>query len=188
MKIVIAGIVGGVILFVCGALFHIVTPLGHAGVAAVPQDRELPLIEAMKSMLTERKVYMFPGFDMDDSGAMEKEPFRSRHDAGPTGIIVFSPGPGVWTRSRLMLFEFGFNVLEGLIAAFVVAQMAASATWGRRALVVALIGLSGTIASEGSLWNWYLFPTEYFGAYLVMNTVGALIAGFAIAKIVPPRA
>jgi hypothetical protein len=77
------------------------------------------------------------------------------------------------------------NLLESMIVAFVIARVTAG--YLTRVFLCALIGLSATLTVDGSYWNWYHFPTDYFVAQIAHNTIGALLAGLAIAKIAVRR-
>ena len=60
MRILIVGIVGGLLIFICGAIAHMVTGLGMAGMAVLAPEREAVVVEALKAAMNERKVYFFP--------------------------------------------------------------------------------------------------------------------------------
>src|SRR5690349_1388421 len=94
MRILLAGLVGGLVIFLCGALSHMATPFGEMGVSTMSPEREPAVLEAMKAAMTERKVYFFPGVDMKDKEAMKSDAYKAKLAAGPTGIIAFSPGAG----------------------------------------------------------------------------------------------
>ena len=51
-------------LFVWGAISPMALPLGQAGLRSVPPNREETLLAAMRSAMSERAIYFFPGMDM----------------------------------------------------------------------------------------------------------------------------
>ena len=53
--------------------------------------------------------------------------------------------------------------------------------------VVTLISVSAGIATNVSYWNWYGYPLDYTVVQVLMEIVGGLVAGLAIAAIVRPR-
>ncbi len=59
------------------------------------------------------------------------------------------------------------------------------APFGRRVLVVGLLGLLAWLSISASHWIWYGFPTAFVGAELIDQVVGWLVTGLVIAKIVP---
>jgi len=46
MRVVIAGILGGIAMFIWSTIAHVVTPLGQAGISQIPN--EAPVIAAMR--------------------------------------------------------------------------------------------------------------------------------------------
>ena len=184
MRILIAGIVGGLIIFICGAIAHEATGLGTAGLAVMAPEREAAVVDAMKAAMGERKIYFFPGVDLEDPQARKSDAFKAKVAQGPTGIVAYNPGAGCVIGPKMLGTEFAFNVLEGLIAAFIVAHLAANVGYGKRVAIVALIGLAESVSIDGSYWNWYQFPDAYFAAQLAMSVFGSLMAGLAIAKLV----
>lgn len=188
MKVWLGGILGGLVLFAWGAVSHMLTPLGEAGIRTLPADREMQVIEAMRGAMHERAIYFFPGFDMKTASAQEQAAWQEKVEAGPTGIVVFNPGAGATLSARLLGTELFFNILEGLIAATIAANFSRSTGYFKRVLLIAAISLAAVLSVDGSYWNWYMFPTSHFMAQLVGSALGGLFAGLVIAKVVPASA
>jgi len=55
MRIILAGIAGGVVLFIWGAFSHMVLPFGEIGIKSMPN--EAPVMAAMRSNITEPGLY-----------------------------------------------------------------------------------------------------------------------------------
>jgi hypothetical protein len=162
------------------------TPLGHIGFAAMPEAKEPAVVAAMKDAMRERKIYFVPGADMSqDYTAEEFEQRAKLIEAGPSGFLVWEPGAGATLGPKTLGTELMLNLLESMIVAFVIARVTAG--YLTRVFLCALIGLSATLTVDGSYWNWYHFPTDYFVAQIAHNTIGALLAGLAIAKIAVRR-
>lgn len=104
--------------------------------------------------------------------------------AGPVGLLAYTAGPGEAMSPRQPLSELGTNILAAAVAAFIVSLIVGPLA--RRAGVVALLALFATLSVTASYSIWYGFPGAFIGAGLVTEFVGWLLAGFAIAKIVPP--
>jgi hypothetical protein len=187
MKVLMAGLVGGIVLFAWSAVCHLATPLGEAGISTIKPDREANLIDAMKGSMSERRLYRVPGFDTKDPTGQESEPYKTRNATGPTALIVYNPGPGLTSLAAPMVIELAFNVIECLIAGYIVSCLAPGTWFLKRVLVVTLIGFSASMTVDASYWNWDRFPTEFFGAQVIMNAAGGFFAGLVIAKIVKPR-
>ena len=60
-RILLAGIVGGLALFIWGALSHMVLGLGDAGMQYLPQQQ--PVMQALQASVPQSGFYMFPQGD-----------------------------------------------------------------------------------------------------------------------------
>jgi hypothetical protein len=49
-----------------------------------------------------------------------------------------------------------------------------------------MMGLFGWLALSVSQWTWYHYPFSFIALDLIDQTVGWLLAGFVIAKLVKP--
>jgi hypothetical protein len=171
-RIAIAAIVGGIVFFVWSAVSHMLLPIGEMGFSTLPN--EAAVLESLKTSIPESGLYIFPT-PTDPSAA---------NPAGPAGIMVFHPSGGMDMSPGRLGNELFSNVLAAAIAAFVASLMAAS--YGRRVLAIALLGLFGWLSLIVSYWIWYGFPTAYILGEGINEVVGWFLAGLVIAKIVPP--
>ena len=64
-RVVIAGILGGVAMFVWLFVAHEFLPLGEMGVGEIPN--EAAVLAAMRSALPQGGLYLFPGFGLGPS-------------------------------------------------------------------------------------------------------------------------
>src|SRR5258708_6217773 len=124
-KILLAGLAGGVAMFVWGFVTHMVLPLGDAGIKALPyEDKVLPAISAS---VKERGLYLFP-WPESPSGTpvpMNAETRKAAADlykTSPHGMLLFSPPPGEMLTGGQLLTEFATNCVSALIAAVLVHQ------------------------------------------------------------------
>jgi uncharacterized membrane protein len=83
------------------------------------------------------------------------------------------------TFARWLATELVANILAALMAAIVILHVPAAVGFGKRARLVALLGLLETFDIDVSQWNWYAFPTAYMLAQAVDHTVGWFLAGLA---------
>lgn len=187
-KILIGGLVGGLIVFVWGAISHMVLPLGEAGIDMMPNEDAV--LETMKTSLPGAGLYIFPGLDMKSHPSeAEQKAWEERYRTGPAGILVYRPVGGEAIAAAQLIKELLSNIAGALVAAFLLAKIAGG--YGPRVAAVALLGLFAWLSIGVSYWNWYGFPSTYTLAEGVEQTVGWSLAGLAIAKIVkpaPPRA
>ncbi len=183
-KILIGGVAAGILVFIWGAVSHMALPLGEMGLKQLPAEDAV--LNPMKKSITEPGLYWFPAVDTDKSGDVspqEQEAWTAKHEAGPTGLLLYQP-KGRVGMVRQLIVEFTTNVLGGLIAALLVSLTAAG--FVARVLCVMLMGLFAWLAIDVSYWNWYQFPLDFTGAALAEQVVGWLLAGLAIAAIVKP--
>ena len=180
-RIAIAAAVGGLAMFVWGAISHMLTPLGGAGLSSMPAAAEPVVTGALSANLSDDAMYMFPGGYEQAKTEAERDEWMRRYAAGPTGLLIYHPRGGRTMNAQLMGTELLTNILAVAVAAWAAAH---ARTYGRRLLLVTAFGLAAWLAIEASYWNWYGFPTNYALAQLVDQVGGFFVAGLAVAKIV----
>jgi hypothetical protein len=182
-KIAIAAVAGGVVMFLWGAVSHMLTPLGEAGIRSLPNEE--PVLAALRTNVAEPGLYFYPGMDerarSTDEGRREWE---QRYTAGPSGLMVHHPQGGQTIGPTLL----GTELLADIFAVALAAWTASHArTFGRRLAIVTAFGVAAWFSIEVSYWNWYGFPSAYVLAQLVDQVLGFALAGLVVAKIVRPQ-
>lgn len=177
-RILIAGLLGAIAMFVWTSLAHVALPLGQIGFSHMPD--EAAVLSAMHASNGDKDgLYFFPWVDPKDPQMMQKEAAAVK--ANPSGLLIYhQPGHGVIDMTAPLIEEFVKEFVQALIAAFLVSIIAVATFFGRVA-VVTLIGISGTLMTNASYWIWYAFPLDYTLAAVVTDIVGAFTAGLAIA-------
>ena len=79
-----------------------------------------------------------------------------------------------------MITELITEILEALLAAILLSRTRIAAYWGRVGFVT-IIGVVASMATNLSYWNWYGFPIEYTGVYMMIEIVGFLCIGLVAA-------
>lgn len=186
MRVLIAGIVGGIVLFLWGAVSHMALPLGEMGIDEMPNEAEV--VDAMKQSITRHGLYAFPGMGGAEAELSDEQvqSWEEKYNEGPIGLLIYSPRGRPLMSPTQLATEFAFNALAVLLAAFIIARMTAG--YVVRVLCFMLIGVIGWMSISTSYWNWYLFPTEYTIGELIMETLGWLLVGLVCAGIVKPGA
>ena len=182
-KIAFAAIAGGLVVFIWGAVAHMMLPLGMMGLSVLPNEAQV--LEGLKGSVTEDGLYFFPGMDM--SGEVtdaEEEAWAARIRSGPRGLLLYHPGGAEPMSPRQLVSELVSNALAAAVAAFLVSLIAGA--YGRRVLAVMLFGLFGWLSLLLSFWIWYEYPTAFILVEGFTEVVGWLLAGLVIAKLVPP--
>jgi hypothetical protein len=111
----------------------------------------------------------------------EQKAWAARYTAGPTGLMNYSPGGEGPMTGRQLSSELLSDVLAGCVAAFAVSLTVAP--FGRRVLLVALLGLFAWLSISVSYWIWYRFPAAFIVAEGFDQVVGWLLAGVALAAM-----
>jgi hypothetical protein len=185
MKVLIAGILGGIVVFIWGAITHMVLPLGEMGIQSLPHEDEI--VGELKEGISESGLYFFPGMDKSrDLSPEEQKAWEAKYMAGPTGLLVYHPIGSKPLGAKQLLGELGADIAAALLAAYILSFIVASFT--QRVLLVGLLGLIAWLCVSVSYWNWYGFPAPYILAEGIDQFVGWLLAGMPMAAIVKPGA
>ncbi|HUJ04012.1 MAG TPA: hypothetical protein VLW75_10265 [Rhizomicrobium sp.] len=183
MRILIAGILGAIAMFVWTSIAHVATPLGHIGFSQIPN--EVPVVEAMERAIGDHDgLYFFPWVDPSDSRAMQNYAEKTKNSA--SGFIIYHAPGASNDMMKPMIYEFAKELIEALIAAFLVG-VAGSAGYAGRVGFVTLVGVTAAISTNASYWIWYKFPCDYTLAYMAITLIGYFVAALVIAAIVRTR-
>jgi hypothetical protein len=184
MRILLAGIAGGIVMFVWTSIAHVALPLGQIGLSQIPN--ETPVLAAMQDSIGDRKgLFFFPWTDMKAKNAQAEE--EAKLKTHPSGILIYRPPGAPGMQASTLVTEFVKEAVVSLIAAFLLAQTTIAGYAARVGFVV-LVGLAATITTNVSYWNWYGFPLDYTFAQIVVDLVAYLAAGLAIAAILKRKA
>ena len=95
MKILLAGILGGIVMFVWTSIAHMALPLGEAGINEIPN--EPAVLSAMQSRIGDKTgLYIFPGLGVGKNATREEKSeamkqMQQRIAANPWGILMSRP-------------------------------------------------------------------------------------------------
>lgn len=180
MRILIAGILGGLVMFLWGAVAHMALPIGEAGFKDPVQ--QAAVLGALAQSTQGEGVYMYPGMSMEqwrDKDAAKA--FREQAKGKPYALVIYQPGgsPAVQSMTPNLVKQFVTDTLAALVAAWILALGAWSL--GRRVLIAGALGLFSWLTLSLPYWNWYLFPMNFTLAALIEQVVGWVLAGAAMA-------
>jgi len=166
MRILIAGIVGGVAMYIWSSLAHVALPLGHMGISAIPN--EAAASAALSTALGDKDgLYIFPA--------------SMTAKSGPSGLLAYHHTLSAIDAPTLCK-EAIVELAEGVLSAVLLAMGAVAGYW-RQVGFVSLVGVVAAISTNPSYWIWYKFPPDYTLAYMVIQFVGYVVAGLAIGAI-----
>ncbi len=187
-RILIAGVAGGIVLYVWGIVSWMFMPWHEMG----QLPAETTIAQTMRVADVPTGVYQLPGQDHEAMQKMSPEErkkaeadWKTAHEQGPLAFIVYdADGASV---VPVMSFVRGL-VLDILLAAVAAAllSMAAPALGGlpSRILFLVLIGVYTSIATHLMNWNWMGYPLGFSLEMAGDTVIGALLLGVVLAIVV----
>jgi hypothetical protein len=185
MKILLAGILGGIAMFIWTSIAHLALPLGEAGIAEIPN--ESGVLSAMQSNIGDQTgLFIFPGLGVGKNATRQEKNEAMKQTAakaasGPSGVLMYHP-TRAFNFGKLMGIEFGTELLEAILVVFLLAQTRIGSFAGRVGFVL-VAGILAAIATNVSFWNWYGFPDVYIASYILIQIVGFLCVGIVAALV-----
>jgi hypothetical protein len=184
MKILLAGIFGGIVMFIWTSIAHMALPLGEAGLGEIPN--ESAVLGAMQSNIGEQTgLYIFPGRGLGKNATRQEKEEAMKHmgekiATNPSGILMYHAPGRPLALGKLLGVEFGTELLEAILVVFLLAQTRIASFAGRVGFVL-VAGILAAIATNVSYWNWYGFPCAYTVSYMLIQIIGFLCVGFVAA-------
>ena len=175
LRIILAGIVGGIIVFAWGAISHMALPVGEMGINNLPG--EATLMPAMKDSITQPGFYMFPGMPKNPTEA-DTNAWMEKYKSGPAGVLIYRPVGGEVMSPKQLGTEFASNLAAALIAAFILSCVGRGV--GRSTAIGFGLGVFAWLSIDVSYWNWYGFPFEMIMGSLIDQGIGWMAAGVAM--------
>lgn len=173
---ILAGILGGIAMYVWSAVAHVATPLGEVGINSLPNEG-MTIETIAADMGRHSGMFLFP--DMRPG-----KPMANKKGTGPGGLLVYQPNASMGMNPVTLGKEFAKEVLTSIIAALLLSWSVLEG-YGARVGFVSLIGLAATLTTNVSYWAWYNFPGRYTAANMAIEFVGFVVAGLVIAALVP---
>lgn len=189
-RILLAGILGGIVLFVWNFIAHDILPLGHTGIHEIPN--EAAVLDAMKANIGQSHgLYFFPGLGYGDNPTRDQKSegmkqMDAKLAANPSGILVYHPAGRKFAFAQALIVEFSTDLLQSFLAVFLLAQTGVRRFVSRIGFVF-VVGILANITTNISYWNWYGFPKRYTAAYMLIGIIGFLCVGIVAALTFPKR-
>ena len=187
-KIILGGILAGLLMFAWSSLAHTVLPIGAMGISTTPNEDAV--LNALKSNLSSPGFYMIPGhqlFEAEKTGGDSQKAmteWQTKYGGGAWAVLIYHPAGATVMEVRQLVCEFVADLVAGLIMAFALwMALARVLTFFGRVLFIALIGVLPWLIVDVSNMNWYGFPTSYGIGQLLDQGVGAILAGIALALL-----
>ena len=189
-RILLAGILGGIAMFIWTSIAHMALPLGEAGIGEIPNQPAV--LGAMQTNIGQQPgLYLFPGFGLGPNPTRQQRSEAMKHmgerlASNPSGILMYHPPGRAVMMSRLLGIEFATELLESILVVFLLAQTGL-VSFGARVGFVTVAGILAAIATNVSYWNWYGFPSVYTASYMFIQIVGFICVGIVAALVLGKR-
>ena len=190
MRILLAGILGGIAMFIWTSMAHMALPLGEAGISEIPN--ESAVLDAMKSSMGDKTgLYIFPGLGIGKDATHEQKSeamkqMQQRIATNPSGILMYHPPGRPFGFGKSLAVEFSTEVLQAILVIWLLAQTRIESFGGRVGFVV-IAGILAAITTNVSYWNWYGFPGVYTASYILIEVVGFALVGIVAAMLLRKR-
>ncbi|MGH8160071.1 MAG: hypothetical protein ACREPQ_18290 [Rhodanobacter sp.] len=180
MRVLVAGLIGGIVMFIWGLAAHMALGLGNVGIHQ-PVDENVVLATLHEGLGEQAGVYMLPSFDpkqMNDPYKVRAYSQKAIH--APYAWVVYLPqGDDMMQMGPQIGRQWASDTLSALALAFVMGL--AGLGFRRRLAVAAAAAVFAWLSTMVPYWNWYRFPLDFTWAALVEQLIGWLIAGAAMA-------
>jgi hypothetical protein len=190
MRILLAGVLGGIAMFVWTSIAHMALPLGEAGIDEIPN--ESVVLGAMQGSMGDKTgLYIFPGLGVGKNATREEKneamkQMQQRIAANPSGILMYHPPGRQFAFGKSLAVEFSTEVLQAILVIWLLAQTRIGSFAGRVGFVL-IAGIMAAITTNVSYWNWYGFPGAYTASYILIEIVGFLLVGVVAALLLRKR-
>ncbi len=179
MRVFITGLLGGLVIFIWGAISHMALPLGEMGMAET--KNEDAVITVLKENMPKSGIYFVPGLSnaqMSDEAAVKA--YQAKATSQPNAFVVFQEqGRDGTQMGQNLLREYICNTLAALFAALILAL--GSFSFSKRVVLSVGLGLFSWLTVSAPYWNWYRFPQDFSLANLAELLIGWLLAGSVMA-------
>jgi hypothetical protein len=181
VRFVLGTLLGAVVLFAWGFVYHAALPFGQEVMGAVPDD-----VAAATAALGKSGIYYYPFMDQASTGdAAAEEAWAAQHRRGPLLFITYRAEGADPMAPRMFVQAFLHFWLSTVLAGLLLA-LAAPATYGGRALFLFLTGLFAAIAVGLSPAIWWYQPWSFTLYLAIFPASGWLLAAPAMAAVIRP--
>lgn len=182
-RLLIAGLLGGIAMFIWTSLAHTALPLGQAGFQEIPNDAAV--IASLQGALGEKDgLYIFPGSGngTKSEDAASRKTMEDRTAKEASGLLVYHPPGRDTAMGPYIGKELALELVQTLILAWLISGLAVS-SFGGRTLAAVAVGVVVAIGTNGSNMIWYGYPAAFTHAAIIIQLVGYAVAGLVIAAI-----
>jgi hypothetical protein len=180
MRVLTAGLIGGIVMFIWGVTAHMVLGLGEVGLK-LPVNENVALSGLQEGLGGPAGVYLLPSLDPKKMGdAAEVRAYSVKAVRSPYAWVVYQPqGTDLTQMGPQIGRQWASGTLSALALAFVMGLAALS--FRQRLAVASAAAIFAWLSTLLPYWNWYRFPLDFTLAALAEQLIGWLIAGAVMA-------
>lgn len=191
MRILLGGVLGGVVLFVWGFLYWAV--LSDTLLPYKHMADQAAVVEVLQENLPETGIYWFPMPQHNpDATAEEKQAAREAaeesHREGPLGAVIYHAEGGEVMPPSVLVKGFVINFFSALLASILLCCACGRSGYAARTAFVFGLGLFAAASVHLIAWNFMFNPMGFTLLKIGDTIVGWFLAGLVIAAVVKPRA
>ena len=188
-RVFVAGIVGGIVMFIWNFVAHEVLPIGEMGVKQLANEDAVR--SALETNLADSPgFYIFPsgGFTPNSTGPEKQAAMKKAEEqmaAGAAGVLIYRP-KRIFNFPKRLVIQFATDVFMAWLAVFLLAQTRINGFGGKVGFIFST-GILAAVATNVPYANWYGFPKSYTLGQMITQIVGFLLVGIVAALILPRR-
>ncbi|MEY2167282.1 MULTISPECIES: hypothetical protein [unclassified Rhodanobacter] len=180
MRVLVTGLIGGIVMFVWGVAAHMALGLGNVGIQ-LPVGENAVLGSLHDGLGAQPGIYILPSLDtkkMGDEAVLKA--YSEKAATSPYAFVVYQPqGEDMMQMGPQIGRQWASDTLAALALAFMLGL--AGLGFRRRVALAAAAAVFAWLCTMVPYWNWYRFPLDFTLAALVEQLVGWLLAGAAMA-------
>ena len=159
MRILIAGLIGGLVMFMWGAVSHMMLPIGEMGMKTPTEQASA--LATLGPSTQGSGVYMYPSPPKEDwNDEAKMKAFAESAKGQPYAFVIYQPGgnPVNQSMTPALVKQWGSDTLAAILAAMGAVLIAWAATTTEAYLGFVVMGLGASVTTRGA-GEW----TEQFG-------------------------
>ncbi|MEO6926483.1 MAG: hypothetical protein ABI129_07405 [Rhodanobacter sp.] len=180
MRVLVASLIGGIVMFLWGVGAHMVLGLGDIGLRQ-PTNENVALSGLQEGLGGQAGVYVLPSLDpkqMKDPAVTRAYSIKAVRS--PYAWVIYQPrGTDMLQMGPQIGRQWASDTLAALALAFVMGLAVLS--FRQRLAVAAAAAVFAWLSSLLPYWNWYRFPLDFTLAALAEQLIGWLLAGAVMA-------
>ncbi len=184
-KIIKGGLLGGIVLFIWGAISWTVLPWHTKTLHQFSQESAVEV--ALANNAPHPGIYILPNPDGGKKGASGKEKeirmkvTQEKMQKGPFAFVAMSP-QGLGPMSRHLFIAILIQVLTAGLMTWLLIKTENLRYFEKVGFVV-IFSLAASIFCELPNWNWWGFQTDFVLVTVLDHLVSGFLAGLVLAKI-----